>query len=163
MPIFRKALPNEEEDVFKLYEAVKINGRENGTSDWDEDYPNREILNEDMENNRIFIFEDNGRIIAAISMTQGEEIDIAPFKWKEDNACFLVRLCVDPSYQGKGIGEIMMKRISEHAKSLGIAATHHLASVKNPAANRLYKRMGYHQIGQVFLYETEYYAYEMRI
>jgi len=161
MQIFRKAVLEDENTIFTLYQAVKVKGKIDGTSDWDEDYPNKDILRDDLENKRVFVLIEEAEIIAAISIFEEDEPDIQSLDWAKVKACFLVRLCVSPKYQGKGIGEKMMRNISDYAKSKGFKATHHLAAKVNKAANRLYKRMGYRDLGLIHLYDTDFVAYEM--
>ena len=161
MQIFRKAVLEDENTILTLYQEVKVKGREDGTSDWDEDYPNKDILRDDLENKRIFVLLEEAEIIAVISIFEEDEPDIHSLDWAKVKACFLVRLCVSPKYQSKGIGEKMMRNISDYAKSKGFKATHHLAAKVNVAANRLYKRMGYRDLGMIHLYDTDFIAYEM--
>jgi ribosomal protein S18 acetylase RimI-like enzyme len=161
MQIFRKAVFEEEQAIFSLYNEVKIKGKKDGTSDWDEDYPNRDILRDDLDNKRVFVLIDEEEIIAAISIFEEDEPDIQSLEWTKAKACFLVRLCVSPNYQSKGIGEKMMRNINDYAKGKGFKATHHLAAKVNIAANRLYKRMGYRNVGIIHLYNTDFIAYEM--
>jgi ribosomal protein S18 acetylase RimI-like enzyme len=144
-----------------MFDAAKAKGRIDGTSDWDEDYPTREIVEEDIKNQELFVLEDQRRIIASISIVEEEPEEIKNLGWERIKSCFLVRLCVTPEYQGKGIGEQMMKNISIVAKEKGYKATHHLAADVNKAANRLYKRMGYKDLGLINAYGTDFIAYEM--
>ena len=160
---FRKATPDDEKTISALYEAVKTKGREDGTSDWDDDYPNEAILREDLENGRLFVMSERDETIAAISIFEDDEPDVQSLDWAHVKACFLVRLCVSPKHQGRGFGEIMMRETSAYAKSRGFEATHHLAAVSNVAANRLYRRMGYRDLGMIHLYDTDFIAYEMLV
>jgi len=144
-----------------MFNSAKDKGRIDGTSDWDEDYPNREIIEEDITNEALYVLEDQGRIIASISLVEEEPEEIKDLGWEKARSCFLVRLCVAPEYQGKGIGGQVMKSISLIAKKKGYKATHHLAAEVNQAANRLYKRMGYKDLGSIRVYDTNFIAYEM--
>ena len=161
MYIFRKALLADENYILSIYKAVKEKGKVDGTSDWNEDYPNKEILKEDLKKEQAYVLISNEDVIAAITMIEEDEPGIQTMPWTKARACFLARLCVSPEYQGRGIGEKMMKYISECAKEKGFEATHHLAAKVNEAANRLYVRMGYRNLGPIHLYETDFNAYEM--
>ena len=161
MQLFRMASENEEDIIYTLYDAVKEKGKNDGTSDWDEDYPNREILKDDLKNKSLFVLEDNKKIIAAVSMVDEESPELQTLDWAKEKSCFLVRLCVAPEYQGKGLGEKMMHCISNTARGRGFKATHHLAAEVNKAANRLYKRMRYRNLGRIHVYGTDFIAYEM--
>ena len=94
-------------------------------------------------------------------MVDEESPELQLLDWVKVKSCFLVRLCVAPEYQNKGIGEKMMHYISDTAREKGFKATHHLAAEVNKAANRLYKRMGYRNLGNIHVYGTDFIAYEM--
>ena len=160
MQRFRLASINEVDYINNMFNTAKAKGRIDGTSDWDEDYPNREIIEEDIKNQDLYILEDQGKMIASISIVEKEPEEINDLGWERVRSCFLVRLCVAPEYQGKGIGEQMMKSISIIAQEKGYKATHHLAAEVNKSANRLYKRMGYKNLGLIHAYDTDFIAYE---
>ena len=160
MQRFRLASTEEINYINSMFDAVKVKGKIDGTSDWDDDYPNIDIIAEDIKNKGLYILEDQGKVIASISIVEDEPEEIKDLGWERVSSCFLVRLCVAPEYQGKGIGEQMMKSISIVAKEKGYKATHHLAADANKAANRLYRRMGYKDLGLVHAYETDFVAYE---
>ena len=160
MQRFRLASIEDINYLNSMFDAVKAKGKIDGTSDWDEDYPNREIIVEDITNKGLYVLEDQDKIIASISLVEDEPEEIKDLGWERVRSCFLVRLCVAPEYQGKGIGEQMMKSISIVAREKGYKATHHLAANVNKAANRLYKRMGYRNLGLIHAYGTDFIAYE---
>lgn len=160
MQRLRNATVSEIDSINRMFDAAKAKGRVDGSSDWDEDYPNREIIEDDIMNQYLYVLEDQSRIIASISLIEDEPEDIKDLGWESAKTCFLVRLCVAPEYQGKGIGEQMMKSISIIAKEKGYKATHHLAAEVNKAANRLYQRMGYRDLGSIHVYDTDFRAYE---
>jgi ribosomal protein S18 acetylase RimI-like enzyme len=159
----RKARMHEADAINQMYEAAKAAGKERGNTDWDVYYPNMEIVIDDIEHGNLYVYEVNGRLLASITMIPEDTTDISPLEWGTPDGCFLTRLCVSPEQQNMGLGEFMMREITEYSKSIGIKATHHLASISNPAANRLYEKMEYSNRGMVFYYEHHYYAYEMII
>ena len=160
MKRFRLASTEEINYINSMFNAVKAKGKIDGTSDWDENYPKREIVEEDIKNKDLYILEDQDKIIASISLVEEEPEEFKDLGWERVRSCFLVRLCVAPEYQGKGIGEQMMKSISIVAKEKGYKSTHHLAADVNKAANKLYRRMGYKELGLVHAYGTDFIAYE---
>ncbi len=161
MRTFRKASAEDADDILALYKSVAAKGRADGTSDWDDEYPNGEILDEDLAGGSLFVLAENGEIIAAVSILEEELEELRNLPWTNARACFLARLCVSPLYQGKGLGEWMMRRIGDYARDRGFAATRHIAAVVNIAANRLYARMGYRNLGPIYAFGTDFLAYEM--
>ncbi len=163
MEIFRLALEKEEDINNDMYTAVKAKGTIDGTSDWDDDYPNREILKDDLLKRCVYVLERSGTITAAISIVDEKIDELESLDWKEVKSCFLVRLCVGPEYQGQGIGEKMMHHVNDHARRSGYGATHHLAAKENKAAIRLYERMGYRNLGAIHVFGKDFVAYEMAL
>ncbi len=158
---FARASVADAEKIDALYHAVKKSGRENGTTDWDDDYPNRDFIEEDIKNGFSFVLRFEGEVLAAVSILPEDDLDDCPIQWTPKKACVLARLCVKPALQGRHVGEYVMRLVSAEAKHQGYEATRHLAAVANPASIRLYERMGYKKLGTAHLYDTDFYAYEM--
>ncbi len=160
MEVFEKATAADAETIFTLYQTAAVSGRENGSSDWDDSYPTREILKEDLNQERLYVLWENGELLAAISLMESDDLDEEPLGWTEVKSCVPVRLCVSPTRQCQGIGGRMMTLLTETVKRKGYAAIRLLAAKENLAANRLYERMGFCRMGEVHLYDTDFYAYE---
>ena len=160
MENFRLARIAEADAILALYREAAAFGKDNGSSVWDDEYPNREILDDDLAHGRLFVLEDGGAIMAAISMLEDDDIEHDDLAWTDARYCVPVRLCVSPKLQGQGLGERMMRLLAAHAKAEGYLATRHMAAVGNLAALRLYERMGYRRMGPVAIYGGQYYAYE---
>lgn len=158
---FARASVADAEKIDALYHAVKKSGRENGTTDWDDDYPNRDFIEEDIKNGFSFVLRFEDEVLAAVSILPEDDLDDCPIQWTPKKACVLARLCVKPALQGRHVGEYVMRLVSAEAKLQGYEATRHLAAVANPASIRLYERMGYKKLGTTHLYDTDFYAYEM--
>jgi GNAT superfamily N-acetyltransferase len=57
----------------------------------------------------------------------------------------LKRMYVRPGYQGRGLGQMILAHLEEHACSLGILIMRLETGIHQEAAIQLYERMGYHQ------------------
>jgi len=156
-----KAQRDRSDAIFLLYREAAVEGNKNGTSDWSEEYPTRECLDEDIASQRIFVFEAGNTIIASVSLLETDDLDNEPLGWKALKSCVPVRLCVSPKYQGRRIGERIMNCLIEYAKQQGYQSMRLIAVVDNIAANRLYRRMGFICLGVVQLYGKSFNAYEL--
>ena len=163
MRSFERARPGDAEAIEPLFEAAKRAGRLNGTTDWDEDYPNREIIDEDIARGELWALTEDGGMIATISLLPEDFEDGLDAGWTDAHSCVLARLCVDPSLQGRGVGAEMMRLVTREAARQGYRATRHLASVDNPAALRLYRKLGYRELSQVRCYDMDFIAFERLI
>jgi ribosomal protein S18 acetylase RimI-like enzyme len=160
MRTFERARAEDADFVERMYEEAKRAGRLNGTTDWDETYPTREHIDGDIARGELWALREDGRILAVIAILGedfDEEMDVA---WTEVSNCVLARLCVDPALQGRGVGAEMMRLVTLEAARQGYRATRHLASVFNPAALHLYRKLGYRELGPVHCYDTDFIAFE---
>jgi len=158
--VFSRAEGSDADEIEMLYNAVKVCGRENGTTEWDDDYPSRAFIDEDIANGALYTLRFNGELIATVTMLKDDDLDECDVAWIQNKACVLSRLCVKPEYQKRHVGEHVMHLITAEAKKEGYLATRHLAALANLASLRLYDRMGYNRLGKVHMYDTDFYAYE---
>jgi ribosomal protein S18 acetylase RimI-like enzyme len=163
MRTFERARPSDAESILRLFEEAKRVGRQNGTTDWDETYPNREFIDEDIKNGALWALYEDGKIVATISLLKEDFEDTLDAGWTDANSCILARLCVDTALQSRGVGAEMMRLVTEEAARQGYSATRHLASANNPAALRLYRKLGYRELKHVFFVDTDFIAFEMLI
>ncbi len=162
MRTFERARPEHAEAVFRLFEEAKRVGRGRGTTDWDETYPTRDFIDEDIAQGALWTLREDGALVATISMLS-EDLTEVEAGWTDAHACALARLCVDPMLQGRGVGAEMMRRITEEAARQGYRATRHLASVDNPAALKLYRKLGYRELKKVNFFYGDFIAFERLI
>lgn len=160
MRVFERARPDDADAIEALFEAAKRAGRASGTTDWDEGYPTREFIDEDIANGELWALREDERLLAVISMLEEGFEDGLDAGWTDVHNCVLARLCVDPTLQGQGVGAEMMRLITLEAARQGFAATRHLASVHNPAALRLYRKLQYRELRQVRFFGGDYIAFE---
>ena len=160
MTEFRPAKISEKDAILDLYTEARKAGRISGDCDWNDDYPNEEILDQDYRENGIFVHAENGNIMAAVSLLETDDLDQEPLNWKDLKSCVPARLCVSVDFQNQGIARLVMQELISHAKKNGYQSMRLLASVVNKPANRLYRRIGFTYKGPVRLYGKEFNAYE---
>ena len=163
MRTFERARPEDAEAIERLFEEAKRAGRLSGTSVWDESYPTREFIDEDIARGELWMFTEDGALIATISMLEEDFENGLDAGWTDAPSCVLSRLCVDPARQGQGFGAEVMRRITEEAARQGYQATRHLTSVENPAAIKLYRGLGYRELRRVRCFGGDYIAFEKLI
>ena len=79
--IFRAAAESDLDAVAALYLRCAQVGRTNGSSDWDDDYPNRSFAEEDLRQNGLYVLERDGEIIAAVTLLPRDDLDELPLPW----------------------------------------------------------------------------------
>lgn len=161
MRTFERARPLDADTIEAIFEEAKRIGRTNGTTDWDETYPTREDIDGDIARGELWTLREDGRILAAIALLREDFENGLDVAWTDVPSGILARLCVDPKLQGRGVGAEMMRLVSQEAVRQGYRATRHLAAAANPAALRLYRKLGYRELGRVRYYDTDFIAFEM--
>jgi GNAT superfamily N-acetyltransferase len=160
---FERARPEDAEAIERMFEATKHTGRTNGTSIWDERYPNREFIDEDIVRGDLWTLTEEGVLLATITLMEEDLENGLDAGWTDAPSCVLARLCVDPTRQGQGIGAEVLAHITEEAARQGYRAMRLLTSANNPAALRLYRKLGYRELRQVRFFGGDYIAFEWLI
>ena len=149
--IFRKANEADLEGVYALYRSV-IGSR---FCVWDDNYPGWIDIHEDDENGTLYVMEEEGAIIGAISIVVHNELDELTF-WQRRNARELARVTVAPGQQGKGIARQMVTQTAAILKGQGVEAIHLLVAEANPPAQRVYRKCGFRFLGSCFMFGHDY-------
>ena len=71
MGVIELATEKDRSQILELYKAQK--GREYCA--WDEDYPSDETISFDLSRDALFVMKENGKVIAAISLEEDEDVD----------------------------------------------------------------------------------------
>ncbi len=138
---------------------------ESGIDQWDEIYPDRNILEEDILKEQLYIGIAQGNIVSAYVLNQEYDEQYANGNWEYPASTFGVihRLCVSPFFQKKGIGTQMMQHIEWEAQKMGIDSIRLDAFTLNPYAVKMYEGLGYKIVGSVCWRKGEFYLMEKRI
>ncbi len=126
---------------------------------WDDEYPSAESATEDIKGESLYILKDKDTIVAVASIGKFDEL--GHLQWKPKNACELARIGVIPTAQGQGIGSIILKKLIEAAKESGYDGIRMLVSKTNPSALALYDKNGFERCGQTFMFNMDFYCYQM--
>ena len=149
------------DEVFALYHSLI----DMPYSTWSEDYPTKEIVEEDICNHEIVVLRDEQKkIIAAISLWQEFEFgDSAAWYPDVTKWAMLSRLGVSKEWQGCGIAKRMLTAAMDRAKLLGCEAVQFLVAKSNPIAQRAYAPLGFDVCGECELWEEEWLCYQKRL
>jgi len=157
--LFRPASENELDTVLSLYRSVV--GREYCT--WDEEYPNRETAEADFQAGGLFVLEEEGEIIGAISVVPENELDGLGFWHFRKNAAEFARVVIAPAGQGRGLAGKLVEGVERALKEGGKESVHILAAKKNLQAFQTYKKAGYEVRGECRMYDIDFFACEKRL
>tara|TARA_B100001175_G_C19267082_1_gene522283 strand:- start:290 stop:757 length:468 start_codon:yes stop_codon:yes gene_type:complete len=148
----------------KMYKSC-VNGMiNNGIDQWDENYPNSEIISQDLKNKTYYVAEEKEEIIGGINIDQNQDITYLDLSWKDTSNQFLVvhRLAVSQEYWNKKIGKNLMLFSEEMVVKKGLKSIRLDTYSGNSKAIDFYLRLGYIELGSINLKpdKNEYYCFE---
>lgn len=145
------------EEILALYKAQL--GRE--FCPWNENYPSRETIDDDLSRDALFVLKQGGRILATVSIDEDEAVDSLPC-WDGSLAPEgeLARLAVCPEEQNRGLGRIMLQFGMDELKRRDARGIHILVNKYNAKALRCYAGFGFAAVGECHMYGQDFLCYE---
>ena len=116
---------------------------------WDEIYPDKLIITEDITRNNMYTGMIDGKIAVCFVLSEeyDEEYKNGKWQWPESKFCIIHRLCVSPDFQNRGIAKETLKYLEELCKSQGYDSIRLDCFTENPYSRRLYDKAGYSVVG----------------
>ena len=157
-----------EPDLSQLLSIVKSCGQnliEQGIFQWNEQYPKREDLLEDIELQELWKLEDKNGIIGLIVLTENEDAEYQKVKWltKNHRNLYIHRLAVDPKFQGKGYAQKLMDFAEKYAKENGYNSIRLDTFSQNKRNQKFYEQRNYIKLESIYFpnqSEFPFYCYE---
>lgn len=159
---FRTATIDDLDALVGLYGAAAQDMFRQGVDQWDERYPDREILAEDAESGDMTLGLLDGEPVCAYVVNRefDPEYELGAWDCTEGDFCVLHRLCVHPRMQGRGLARQAMARMEAEARTKGFDSVRLDVFSKNPHAQRLYEKLGYKRTGEVRFRKGIFYLME---
>ena len=160
----RKAKTNELNQIMEVYHSCVKGMIALGIDQWDESYPNRQVIEKDLEIGDYYVVIINNEIVSGIKINTKQDPTYLTIDCQDKTNNFMVvhRLCAKTSVWSKGVGKQMM----EFAENLALKNKHISMRldtyINNPKAIAFYKRIGYKQLGHINLkpHKDIYYCFE---
>jgi len=162
--IIRKAKPNELNQIMEVYQSCVKGMIELGIDQWDESYPNKEVIKNDLEIGDYYIGILNDEIVSGIKIDTKQDPTYLTIDWEDKSNNFMVvhRLSSKTSVWNQGVGKQMMEFAENLAKENGCVSMRLDTYVNNPKAIAFYIRLGYKQLGHINLkpHKDIYFCFE---
>ena len=152
-----KATEEDRGEILTLYRAQI--GRE--FCPWNEDYPSDEEISFDLSRDALFVLKEDGRIRAAISLEEDEDVDSLSC-WSDElkPSGSIARVAVLPDEQNRGYGRIMLQYAMDELKRRGYRGVHFLVNKHNVKAIRSYAVFGFDVVGECHMFGQDFLCYE---
>ena len=147
--IYSKADKTQTEEVFSVFSAAIQNMELQGIHQWDEIYPDKPTIADDIIRNQMYIGKIDNRIAVCFVLSEEYDEEYKNGCWQHPDSrfCVIHRLCVNPEFQNKGIASETMKYIENLCKSGGYDSIRLDCFTENPYSRRLYDKTGYSVVG----------------
>lgn len=147
------------EEIAKLAVKARNHMLHGGLKQWTGDYPNVDVFLNDYHRQGLYIYKEDGRIIASISILHENEEAYREISWLKNHSLVIHRVLVDPEHQKQGIG----LELFNFAKAIGVKNKYSSIKVDTHPDNfkmqGLIRKAGYKEIG--YLSNINRLAYEL--
>ncbi len=112
----RKAELHELDRIEELFNEARAFIATQGIDQWQNGYPEREILEKDIVDGNRYVVCENGKILASVGFFMGEDPTYAEIdgQWINDSSYVCIhRICVDNTAKGMGLGGAMVRACEE--------------------------------------------------
>jgi ribosomal protein S18 acetylase RimI-like enzyme len=148
----RKAQAEDTGEIMELIAKCVQAMQAGGSDQWDDSYPNREIIGRDIERGTLYTYIADEAIAGIIVLDELQNEMYREIEWSQEQGRHLImhRLAVHPEVQGKGIARKLIAFSEEHARREGYSSIRLDTYSKNTRALALYPSLGYERRGELF-------------
>ena len=106
----------------------------------------------DIDNQNLYVYRDKSIVLGCImlSLSKDEVYNNVSWLTKDEKNLYVHRLAVDPKYQKKGIGKLLMDFAEEYGRNNGLKSVRLDTFSKNKRNNKFYRSRNYIQLDDVY-------------
>jgi len=156
--------------IEKLYGDCTDYMNQNAIYQWDDKYPNSEMYKICIEDEELFLFTVNNKVVGSVVLDEFQSEEWSALKWKYNEGSQLVihALAIDPAAQGKGYGQKALELCEGYAINSNYNLMRLDAFSENQVALKLYEKNGYRKVGTIVfdskpVNHQEYHCYEKKL
>jgi len=160
---FRQATANDIPQIWEILAAAIERRKQDGSNQWQDGYPNPEVIEKDIENNIGYVLTDGDSIIGYCAVLINDEPAYADItgKWLTQGD-FVVyhRVAISAHYLGKGLAQTLLKHIEGLALAKNITSLKVDTNFDNSGMLKILDKLGYVYCGEVFFRGSPRKAFE---
>ena len=147
----RLAFPNEVDAIMQVMEDAKKCLAESGSDQWQNGYPNANIIIDDIISGQAYVALEEGDVIAYAAVTRSPESAydaIYEGKWQGGESEYLVfhRIAVVAANQGQKVAQTFLEGLIEGFDYLDFRSDTH---AENKIMQHIFEKLGFQQVGKV--------------
>lgn len=152
---FRMAKNEDIKDIMKIVKKAQNYLKDQGIDQWQNNYPNEVVIQNDIDNNEFYVLTENNSIIgiAALSFKVEETYNkIYEGKWITDNEYGVIhRMAVDMDKKRSGLGSILLKEIEKICRNKDILSMKIDTHRMNKSMRSFLEKNGFEYCGIIYL------------
>lgn len=162
---FRKAEEKDAAGIMKIIEQAQADLKKSGVDQWQNGYPNIDVILNDINHNNSYVLAEGDRLIgtAAISF-DGEETynEIYDGKWGSTGSYAVIhRIAIDRGCKGKGFSSVIIENAESMCKEREIRSIRVDTHRDNISMQKMLSKNGFEYCGIIYLKDgSERLAYE---
>lgn len=158
-------------DIHRITEIIKLCSQNmivNGIFQWNEEYPNANILINDIKKGELFVVEENQIVLGCIVISTQKDEVYNRVEWLTSDSIhfYIHRLAIHPDNQGKGYAQKLMNFAEEKAQNEEIASIRLDTFSQNQRNQHFYEQRGYQRLQEIYFpmqSKFPFYCYELLI
>lgn len=152
---FRKAVESDIASIMNIIRQAQEHFKEQGIDQWQNNYPNLEIILMDIKNRNGYVLLEGDTIIGTASVSfDGEKTyeHIYNGKWISNDEYVVVhRMAIDPRYKRQGLATAIMEKVEEMCLDKGVHSIKVDTHEENLAMQKLLKKNKFEYCGIIYL------------
>ena len=152
---FRKSVKTDISNIMSIISQAQDYFKEHGINQWQDNYPNSEIINNDIDNNYSYVLlnEDNIIATAAVSFDGEKTYDsIYEGQWISNNEYAVIhRIAVDNNFKGMGLSTQIIKNVQELCLEKGVYSIKVDTHKENLSMQRMLNKNKFQYCGIIYL------------
>ncbi|MCO5247490.1 MAG: GNAT family N-acetyltransferase [Chitinophagales bacterium] len=160
---FRKAHSSDIFIVWDILQQAIARRKADGSNQWQDGYPNPQIIQRDIEKDAAFVLVNGKEIIGYIAIFINDEPEYAHLKGKwltQDDFVVFHRVALADKRVGKGLAHHFFQIVEDFALSHQIYSIKADTNFDNTPMLKLFDKMGYTYCGEVYFRGSPRRAYE---
>jgi GNAT superfamily N-acetyltransferase len=160
---FRKAEISEIPQIWDILQLAIVRRKEEGSDQWQDGYPNPEVVQKDIEKGAGFVLTEGETIVGYCAVLINDEPEYAKIEGKwitNDDFVVFHRVAISEKYLGKGCAKKMIDSIEDFAIQNNIYSVKADTNFDNIAMMKVFEKLGYTFCGNVYFRGGQRKAYE---
>jgi len=150
--LFRQATTDDIPQIWEILKGAIQRRKEAGSRQWQDGYPNQEVVTADIDKKAGFVLMDSTTVIGYCAIFINDEPVYATIKgtWLTDGSFIAYhRVAISDKYLGKGLAQLMLTHIEGYALENDIKSVRADTNYDNPIMLKLFEKLGYNYCGEV--------------